>query len=83
MQNRTYTAGGAPITNGDVVVKNGIIHVINGVILSAEGDILRQVLTDDEEFEDLTAALAVTNLLQNLSRELCVAYLAERPTGVQ
>ncbi|XP_070198290.1 transforming growth factor-beta-induced protein ig-h3-like [Littorina saxatilis] len=64
--NRTYTVNGAPITLGDQVLRNGVIHVIDGVILPAEGSILRQVLTDDAEFEDLTAALAVTNLLEEL-----------------
>ena len=65
------------------MVRNGVIHIIDGVILPSEGDILRQIMTDDEEFEDLTAALAVTNLLRDLSRELCAACLVEGPKVVK
>lgn len=62
----TYTAGGAAITQGDIVLRNGVLHVVDNVILPPEGDVLTQILMDDAEFEDLTAALAVTNLLDDL-----------------
>ncbi|KAK7503855.1 hypothetical protein BaRGS_00004978 [Batillaria attramentaria] len=59
---KIYTVGGAAIIHGDDVLKNGVIHTINDVILPAEGDILQQILVDDLEFEDLTAAMAALTL---------------------
>ncbi|XP_076467560.1 transforming growth factor-beta-induced protein ig-h3-like [Babylonia areolata] len=68
------TLSGLPLRDSDIVLRNGIIHIIDDVILPAEGDILHQILIDDAEFEDLIAALAVTNLLEDLEIEAITVF---------